>query len=69
MIPGGRTDPDTRAFGPEEVKAIRAMFGVSQPIFGQFLGVGVKTVRSWGAGPPDALGDGLLVPRGDPDLA
>jgi putative transcriptional regulator len=26
------------------------MMGVSQPIFGQFLGVDVKTVRSWEQG-------------------
>jgi putative transcriptional regulator len=40
----------TRTFGPDEVKEIRAMMGVSQPIFGQFLGVDVKTVRSWEQG-------------------
>jgi putative transcriptional regulator len=39
-----------RTFGPDEVKRIRAMMGVSQPIFGQFLGVDVKTVRSWEQG-------------------
>jgi putative transcriptional regulator len=39
-----------RMFGPDEVKGIRAMMGVSQPIFGQFLGVDVKTVRSWEQG-------------------
>jgi putative transcriptional regulator len=35
-----------RTFSPDEVKRIRAMMGVSQSIFGQFLGVDVKTVRS-----------------------
>ncbi len=39
-----------RTFGPHEVKEIRAMMGVSQPLFGQFLGVDVKTVRSWEQG-------------------
>lgn len=39
-----------RTYGPEEVKGIRAMMGVSQPIFGRFLGVDVKTVRSWEQG-------------------
>jgi putative transcriptional regulator len=39
-----------QAFGPEEVKRVRATLGVSQPIFGQFLGVDVKTVRSWEQG-------------------
>ena len=43
-------DLPTRLFGPDEVKGIRAMMGVSQPIFGQFLGVDVKTVRSWEQG-------------------
>jgi putative transcriptional regulator len=39
-----------RAFSPEEVKGVRAALGVSQPLFGQFLGVDVKTVRSWEQG-------------------
>lgn len=45
-----KLDLTPRMFGPEEVKGIRAMIGVSQPIFGQFLGVHVKTVRSWEQG-------------------
>jgi putative transcriptional regulator len=45
-----RLDLKPRTFSPDEVKAIRAMIGVSQPIFGQFLGVDVKTVRSWEQG-------------------
>jgi putative transcriptional regulator len=45
-----KLDLTPRTFGPDEVKGIRAMFGVSQPIFGQFLGVDVKTVRSWEQG-------------------
>jgi putative transcriptional regulator len=43
-------DLPPQTFGPDEVKGIRAMMGVSQPIFGQFLGVDVKTVRSWEQG-------------------
>jgi putative transcriptional regulator len=39
-----------RGFSPDEVKKVRSMLGVSQPIFGQFLGVDVKTVRSWEQG-------------------
>ena len=39
-----------QAFGPEAVKQVRATLGVSQPIFGQFLGVDVKSVRSWEQG-------------------
>ena len=45
-----KLDLTRRMFGPDEVKGIRAMMGVSQPIFGQFLGVDVKTVRSWEQG-------------------
>ena len=45
-----KLDLTPRTFGPDEVKGIRALMGVSQPIFGQFLGVDVKTVRSWEQG-------------------
>jgi putative transcriptional regulator len=45
-----KLDLPPRTFGPDDVKGIRAMIGVSQPIFGQFLGVDVKTVRSWEQG-------------------
>ena len=39
-----------RTFEPKEVKNVRAALGISQPIFSQFLGVDVKTVRSWEQG-------------------
>jgi putative transcriptional regulator len=45
-----KLDLPPRTFGPDEIKSIRAMIGVSQPLFGQFLGVDVKTVRSWEQG-------------------
>ncbi len=45
-----KLDLTPRMFGPDEVKGMRALMGVSQPIFGQFLGVDVKTVRSWEQG-------------------
>ena len=48
--PGVKLDLTPRTFGPDEVKGIRALMGLSQPIFGQFLGVDVKTVRSWEQG-------------------
>ena len=38
------------AFGPDQVKQVRASLGLSQPLFSQFLGVDVKTVRSWEQG-------------------
>ena len=39
-----------RTFVPKEVKNVRAALGISQPVFSQFLGVDVKTVRSWEQG-------------------
>ena len=45
-----KLDLTPRTFSPDEVKRIRTAMGVSQPIFGQFLGVDVKTVRSWEQG-------------------
>jgi putative transcriptional regulator len=45
-----KLDLKPRMFGPDDVREIRAMIGVSQPIFGQFLGVDVKTIRSWEQG-------------------
>jgi DNA-binding transcriptional regulator YiaG len=48
--PTGEACLTPRSFSPDEVKKVRSMMGVSQPIFGQFLGVDVKTVRSWEQG-------------------
>jgi putative transcriptional regulator len=45
-----KLDLTPRAFSPEEVKGVRAALGISQPLFGQFLGVDVKTIRSWEQG-------------------
>jgi putative transcriptional regulator len=39
-----------RALSPDEVRRIRTMLGLSQPLFARFLGVDVKTVRSWEQG-------------------
>ncbi len=39
-----------RTFEPKQVKDVRAALGISQPVFSQFLGVDVKTVRSWEQG-------------------
>ena len=40
----------TRAYGPKEVKTIRALLKVSQALFAQFLGVSPQTVRAWERG-------------------
>jgi DNA-binding transcriptional regulator YiaG len=45
-----KLDLAPRSFSPDEVRKVRSMLGVSQPIFGQFVGVDVKTVRSWEQG-------------------
>jgi putative transcriptional regulator len=39
-----------RDYGPDEVKAVRQLLGLSRPRFAGFLGVGVSTVRSWEEG-------------------
>jgi putative transcriptional regulator len=36
-----------RDYGPNDVKAVRQLLGLSRPRFAGFLGVGVSTVRSW----------------------
>lgn len=43
-------DLKPQAYGPKEVKAIRQLLKVSQPLFAQFLGVSPKTVCAWEAG-------------------
>lgn len=40
-------DLPTEIHGPAEVKATRKLMNVSQTLFGQFVGVSVKTVQSW----------------------
>jgi putative transcriptional regulator len=39
-----------RALGPDDVKRVRELLNLSQPLFAKFLGVDVKTVRSWEQG-------------------
>jgi putative transcriptional regulator len=41
---------EPRTYAAEDVKKIRASLGLSQALFARFLGVGVKTVRSWERG-------------------
>lgn len=42
-----RIDLEPARYGAEEVKALRARLSGSQPLFAHFLGVRVKTLRSW----------------------
>ena len=41
---------EPQEYSPEDVKRVRRLLGLSQPLFARFLGVGVKTVRSWEQG-------------------
>jgi DNA-binding transcriptional regulator YiaG len=45
------------AYGPEDVRRVRALLGMSQVLFARFLGVVPNTVRSWeqGSRPPSAM--------------
>lgn len=40
-------DLKPRVYTGEEVKKTRAMLGLSQVLFAQFLGISAKTVRAW----------------------
>jgi putative transcriptional regulator len=41
---------EPRAYGPEDVKHVRAKLNASQALLAQFLGISVKTLRSWEQG-------------------
>lgn len=45
-----KLDLDTTPYGPDDVKALRGRFHASQALFARFLGVSVKTLRSWEQG-------------------
>jgi putative transcriptional regulator len=44
-------------YGPDDVRRVRGLLGMSQVVFARFLGVGANTVRSWeqGVRPPSAI--------------
>ena len=46
-----------RGYGPDDVRSVRQTLGLSQPLFADFLGVDISTVRSWeqGSRPPSAI--------------
>jgi putative transcriptional regulator len=52
-----KADFAPRDYGPEDVRRVRALLGMSQAVFAVFLGVDVNTVRSWEQGnrPPSAI--------------
>jgi putative transcriptional regulator len=45
-----RVNVSAREYGPGEVKAVRELLELSQPLFARFLGVDAETVRSWEKG-------------------
>jgi len=45
-----------RSFSAEEVKHIRKSLNVSQPVFADFLGISVATLRDWEQGISEANG-------------
>jgi putative transcriptional regulator len=36
-----------REFGPDDVRRVRQLLGLSQPLFARFLGVGLSTLTNW----------------------
>jgi DNA-binding transcriptional regulator YiaG len=52
-----KVPPPRRAFGPDDVRRVRGLLGVSQAVLARFLGVNVNTVRSWEQGrrPPQPI--------------
>ena len=46
-----------RAYGPDDVRRVRGLLGMSQVLFARFLGVDANTVRSWeqGTRPPSPI--------------
>lgn len=52
-----RFDFTARAYGPDDVRAVRQLLGLSQPLFADFLGVDASTIRSWeqGTRPPSTI--------------
>jgi len=45
-----KLDLRAKDYGPEDVRHVRKVMGASQAVLAAFLGVSVKTVRSWEQG-------------------
>jgi putative transcriptional regulator len=52
-----RFDFAVRDYGPDDVRTVRQLLGLSQPLFADFLGVDASTLRSWeqGTRPPSTM--------------
>jgi DNA-binding transcriptional regulator YiaG len=58
------------AYGPDDVRRVRDLLGMSQVVFARFLGVGPNTIRSWeqGSRPSSAIARRFMGEiEGDPD--
>ena len=52
-----RADFAAAVYGPDDVRRVRGVLGMSQAVFARFLGVDANTVRSWeqGTRPPSTI--------------
>ncbi len=52
-----KVDFTPRDYGPDDVRRVRNLLGMSQVLFARFLGVNANTVRSWeqGTRPPSPI--------------
>jgi putative transcriptional regulator len=52
-----RFDFSARDYSSDDVRSLRQLLGLSQPLFADFLGVDASTVRSWeqGTRPPSPI--------------
>src|SRR4051812_31995999 len=52
-----RAEFTPRPYGPDDVRRVRGLLGMSQAVFARFLGVDANTVRSWeqGTRPPQPI--------------
>src|SRR5438094_3336957 len=65
-----KVDFTPRDYGPDDVRRVRGLLGMSQAVFARFLGVDANTVRSWeqGTRPPSAIARRFLGEiEGDPE--
>lgn len=65
-----KADFSPRAYGPDDVRRVRGLLGMSQVLFARFLGVDANTVRSWeqGARPPSPIARRFMDEiEGDPE--
>jgi DNA-binding transcriptional regulator YiaG len=65
-----KADFTPRDYGPDDVRRVRGLLGMSQVLFAGFLGVDANTVRSWeqGTRPPSSIARRFMDEiEGDPE--